>query len=180
MKAQNLGLGLLTAAIATAIPLSQCMAATGTGTINATITLEQGCTVNSGNSSSTFGLIGTLDFGTQPTGFDTAETSLSGGGAANGFTINCTNGATANWQVTGGVNDGSGAQGTHAMTDSTYFVGYDVYTDAGRTTVLANSSPQSIVADGTPQAIPLYARAFGDDGLAAGTYADTLTVQVSW
>lgn len=151
-----------------------------TGTVDATITLEAGCIVNGQNfDDGTSGAdFGTLDFGTENTLFSQADAQILSGGAA--FTVQCSNGITPVLSFNAGLNDGEGAgAGLHAMehqTDAGRFVTYNLYSDAGRNTVIPVGGDVSLAGGGAQQTVNVYARAFGEAGLTPGVYSDIITV----
>lgn len=151
-----------------------------TGTVDATITLEAGCIVNGQNfDDGTSGAdFGTLDFGTENTLFSQADALILSGGAA--FTVQCSNGITPVLSFNAGLNDGEGAgAGLHAMehqTDAGRFVTYNLYSDAGRNTVIPVGGDVSLAGGGAQQTVNVYARAFGEAGLTPGVYSDIITV----
>lgn len=151
-----------------------------TGTINATITLEAGCIVNGQNfDDGTAGAdFGTLDFGTENTLFSQADAQILSGGAA--FTVQCSNGITPVLSFNAGLNDGDGAGvGLHAMahqTEAGRFVTYNLYSDAGRNTVIPVGGNVTLAGGGGQQTVNVYARAFGEAGLMPGVYSDVVTV----
>lgn len=152
-----------------------------TGTVDATITLEAGCIVNGQNfSDGAAGAdFGTLDFGTENTLFVEADGEvLSGGGGA--FTIQCSPGITPVLSFEAGENDGEGAgSGLRAMAHSStagQFVTYNLYSDAGRTTVIPIGGDISLSSSGAAQTVNVYGRAFGEAALVPGTYGDIITV----
>ncbi|MBO9696375.1 MAG: spore coat protein U domain-containing protein [Sphingopyxis sp.] len=151
-----------------------------TGTINATITLEAGCIVNGQNfDDGTAGAdFGTLDFGTENTLFLQADAQILSGGAA--FTVQCSNGIAPVLSFNAGLNDGDGAGvGLHAMAHQTQagrFVTYNLYSDAGRNTVIPVGGNVTLAGGGGQQTVNVYARAFGEAGLMPGVYSDVVTV----
>lgn len=169
------------AAAATALGLGTPAYADITGTVNATITLEAGCIVNGQNfSDGAAGAdFGTLSFGTQNTLFTQADGQvLSGGGGA--FRIRCSPGITPILSFEAGENDGEGAgAGLHAMENASApgtFVTYNLYTDAGRSTIIPIGGDVTLASDGSEQTINIYGRAFGEAALIPGTYGDVITV----
>ncbi|HET6538180.1 MAG TPA: spore coat protein U domain-containing protein [Sphingopyxis sp.] len=56
---------------------------------------------------------------------------------------------------------------------------YNLYSDAGRTTIIPVGGDVTLDDDGTQQTVSVYARAFGEAGLITGTYTDTMTVVVT-
>lgn len=154
-------------------------AATVTGTIGVSITLTSACIVNGGPIPTDLSF-GNINFGVQTTFFTQADAALQSDG--NNVTIECTPGTTATAKLTEGVNDAN-ATGGHkfAMANGTKYVSYDLFKEAARTTVISKGDTIFTgVNDGTQQIFNLYGRAYGADGLTAGTYNDTLTVELSF
>jgi spore coat protein U-like protein len=154
-------------------------AQTVSGTIDASITLETACSIDGEEGAAVD--FGELAFGTHSALFDQADAQVAGAG---GITVLCSPGVTPTFTLLNGAHDGDAAPATHAMQDTAEaaFVGYTLYTDTARTDELALNG--TIVLDeftSGPQSIELYGRAFGDPGnLPAGTYEDTLQVQLTW
>lgn len=160
------------------VATSPSFAATVTGQVDATITLTSACEVNGANG--TTGVeFGTIDFGSQTTLFSQADGELVGG-AQSGISIQCSPGQDATLTFLAGINDADAGAYTRAMAGNGQFVPYNLYSDSGRQTVLDNGDELTVVADGSVQTIPVYARAFGNDGLAAGTYSDTVQVSLEF
>lgn len=159
---------------------STLQAGTVTGTIGSTITLETGCEVNTGTG--TTGVdFGSLAFGTHSTLFNQADAEVLN--ASSAIAVLCSPGVTPTFTITGGVNDSNSGSANHAMANGAKYVPYSIYTDTGRSTVLTAGSAHTIpgTADGeTAQTLELYGRAFGQAGLAVGTYVDTLSVQLDF
>lgn len=151
-----------------------------TGTVDATITLEAGCIVNGQNfdDGTTGADFGTLDFGTENTLFSQADAQILSGGAA--FAVQCSNGIAPILSFNAGLHDGDGAgAGLHAMAHQTepgQFVTYNLYSDAGRNTVIPISGDITLAGGGGQQTVDIYARAFGEAGLMPGVYSDVITV----
>lgn len=149
------------------------------GTIDASITLEAACSVDGEEGSGVD--FGSLAFGSHSALFGQADAQVAGAG---GITVLCSPGVTPTFTLLSGLHDGEVAPAIHAMedTDATSYVGYTLYTDETRTDVLDING--TIVLDAfsnDPQTIALYGRAFGDPGnLPAGTYTDTLQVELTW
>ncbi|WP_392566075.1 spore coat U domain-containing protein [Utexia brackfieldae] len=150
------------------------------GTIGVTITLTSSCVINGAAPGADL-TYGTINFGTRTTFFNSVDSSLQPTGGGN-TTIQCTPGTTASAKLVSGANDTNQiAPRKHVMANGTKYVPYDLYKEAARTTVINNGDTVFTgTADGTPQTFNLYARAFGTDGLTAGTYNDTLTVELTF
>ncbi|GLO09926.1 protein CsuA [Pseudomonas putida] len=159
---------------------SQAQAATVTGSINSTLTLISACQVN--GSSGTSGLnFGALNFGTQDALFVTANAQVLGGGGG-AMSILCSAGTVPAIKVRAGLHDGQSSGGTRALADgSGNFVPYDLYTDTGRTTLLAIDGTITLpTSTGVAQTVNLYGKAVGKAGLPAGVYSDTISVELSF
>lgn len=171
------GLGTVIAALT--FSHSTLEAQTVSGTIDASITLEDACSVNGEEGAAVD--FGSLAFGTHSALFDQADAQVAGGG---GITVLCSPGVTPTFTLLSGLHDNQASPATHAMQDTaaTAFVGYTLYTDTARTEALAVNDTIILSAFASaPQTIDLYGRAFGDPGnLPAGTYEDTLNVELSW
>ena len=153
---------------------------TVSGTIDASITLIEGCIVN-GSSSATDVSFGSIDYGTVAAVFNEVDSQVLGDGVANGIEIKCTAGSAVTFTITAGLNDGVGASGTHAMkhVTETNYVGYTLFTDSGFSNALAIGIAHTVgtfTSETQTQTFQVWGRAFGDNGLPAGVYADTLQV----
>jgi spore coat protein U-like protein len=154
--------------------------ATVTGSINSTLTLISACQVN--GSSGTSGLnFGALNFGTQDALFVTANAQVLGGGGG-AMSILCSAGTVPVVKVRAGLHDGQSSGGTRALADGAgNFVPYDLYTDTGRTTLLAIDGTITLpTSTGVAQTVNLYGKAVGKAGLPAGVYSDTISVELSF
>jgi spore coat protein U-like protein len=159
---------------------SQAQAATVTGNITSTLTLIAACQVN--GSSGTSGLnFGALNFGTQDALFTTANAQVLGGGGG-AMSILCSAGTVPAIKVRAGLHDGQSSGGTRALADGAgNFVPYDLYTDSGRTTLLAIDGTITLpTSTGAAQTVNLYGKAVGKAGLPAGVYSDTISVELSF
>ncbi|MBV4523252.1 spore coat U domain-containing protein [Pseudomonas sp. SWRI74] len=166
-------LGLTLAASATA-------ATTVTGQITSSLILISSCQVN-GSGGSTGLNFGALNFGTANSLFtETSGQVLGGGGGA--LSILCSSGTTPTVKVRAGAHDGSSPGGTRALADgSGNFVPYDLYTDAGHSQILAIDGTINLAAStGVAQTVNIYGKAVGKAGLPAGTYSDTIAVELTF
>ena len=182
---------LLAANLATATP-SVALAATTTGTINATLTLTTGCLVN-GQSATTGVNFGTLDFGSRAATFDTLNATLVGA-SGNGIYVRCTTGQTYNVQVTSSNTAPDTVYGTVSASprylllgsDNTQGIAYTLYSDAALSTAIADNT--DIAPSGTTDATlgtnyAIYGQVVGGDFnpvIPAGTYTDTINVAVNY
>ena|SRR5690554_5146705 len=151
------------------------------GTIISSITLEPACSID-GNAGPTGGVnFGSLEFGSHSALFDQVDAQVAG---SDGITVLCSPGVEATFKLLRGLNDGNGSQGTHAMShdEADAYVGYSLYRDTGYSDPIGLEETVT-VGPFTDEAITLelYGRAFGDPGLLpAGTYTDTLSVELAW
>ena len=129
-------------------------AATATANLGVSATVTNNCTISTA----------ALAFGSYDPVVTHASTNLDGTGTV---TVACTKGVAP----TVGLGLGSNATGsTRRMTDgSSNFLTYEVYSDAGRTTVWSDSGGG------------LYAPyTFSWSGVAAGSYSDTVVASVNF
>lgn len=172
----SLILGAASAAALTASPARADI----TGTIDATITLEAGCIINGQNLDDGAGgaNFGSINFGTQNTLFTRSDAQVLNGGSA--LSIQCSPGITPTLSFNAGENDGEGAgTGLRAMAHASaagQFVTYNLYSDAGRTTIIPIGGDIALAPSGAVQTINIYGSAFGEAGLVPGAYSDTITV----
>ncbi|MEN4904022.1 spore coat U domain-containing protein [Luteimonas sp. TWI1416] len=156
-----------------------------TGQIDATMTLQAGCIINGVDTADggSVGTLGTLDFGTETTVFDQADAEVQNAGSA--ITIRCSEGVSPSISFDGGLNpgaapDGGGSRALALQSGAdTRFISYELYSDAGRSTVIANGDALTLPADGSAQTVNVYGRAFGGAALLPGTYSDVIGVVIT-
>lgn len=171
---------LPTFALAASVLITLPARADITGSVDATITLEAGCIINGQNYSdgASGADFGSLDFGTQNTLFTQSDGEVLSGGSA--ITVQCSPGITPVLSFDAGENDGDGAgSGLRAMAHSStpgQFVTYNLYSDAGRTTIIPIGGDLTLSSSGAAQTVNVYGRAFGEAALVPGTYDDVVTV----
>lgn len=154
----------LAAAALFGIAASASAQSTGTTTLTVSSTLSASCSVAAG----------VLSFGTNvPTPMTAAID------ATTTITATCSNGRP----YTVGLNQGGGTGATEVlrrMSGSGGTVDYAIYQDAGRTAVWGTgTSAVSLTGNGLPQALPVYGR-MPMQNAAPGTYADSVTVTVTF
>ncbi|MBK5374082.1 spore coat protein U domain-containing protein [Pseudomonas sp. TH43] len=174
--ASRIGLSLLGLALAS----SANAATTVTGQITSSLILISSCQVN--GAGGTTGLnFGALNFGTTNSLFTTASGQVLGGGGG-ALSILCSNGTTPTITVGAGANDGKSTGGARALYDGVAnYVPYDLYTDSGFSTLLpVNGTINLAASTGTAQTVNIYGQAKGKAGLPAGTYTDTIAVQLTF
>lgn len=158
---------------------ASAQAATITGQITSSLVLTSSCQVNGTEGASGLNF-GALDFGTATSLFTEANGQVLGGGGA--LSILCSTGTTPAVTVRAGANDGQSAGGTRALADGGgNFVPYDLYTDAGRSQILPIDGTVNLAAStGVAQTVNIYGKAVGKPGLPAGTYTDTVAVELTF
>jgi len=152
-----------------------------TGTVDATITLTTGCIINGENvdDEDTGFDFGTINFGSHTSLFEEAEGEVVG---SSGIAIQCTPGVAPVLTFGAGLNDGEGEGGNRAMvheSDTDKFVGYGLYTDSHRASLIAVGAGVTLNGNGSAQSVRIYGKAFGGTALPAGTYSDTVLVTLT-
>jgi spore coat protein U-like protein len=141
-------------------------AATSTATFSVQVTIVATCTINSAS---------TLNFGSQ--GVFTANVDQT-----STIQVQCTNTTPYNIGLDAGL--GSGATvAVRKMTSGGVTVNYTLYSDSGRTTVWGATIGTNTVAatgNGAAQSYTVYGRIPAQTTPAPGTYADTVTVTVTY
>ncbi|NUT76068.1 spore coat protein U domain-containing protein [Pseudomonas sp. C1C7] len=174
--ASRIGLSLLGLALAGGVQA----ATTVTGQISSSLILTSSCQVNGGGGSTNLNF-GALNFGTANSLFTTASGQVLGGGGG-ALSILCSAGTTPTVKIRAGANDGKSPGGTRALFDGAgNYVPYDLYTDAGHSQLLAIDGVISLAAStGVAQTVNIYGQAVGKAGLPAGTYTDTISVELTF
>ncbi|PLR65033.1 spore coat protein [Pseudomonas sp. QC2] len=169
-------------ALGLAMASSLNAATTVTGQITSSLILISSCQVN-GSGAATGLNFGSLNFGTTNSLFTNADAQLLGGtGTGGGLSILCSSGTTPAVKVRAGAHDGASPGGSRALADGAgNFVPYDFYTDSGHSALLAIDGVITLAAStGVAQTVSLYGRAVGKAGLPAGTYTDTVAVELTF
>jgi len=143
-------------------------AATTSSTLNVDATVTANCTVS-----------------TSPIAFGNVN-PLSGSNvdASGGITVTCTNGT--GWTAAADVGSGSGATyASRRMTDSGNLLSYNIYTNAGRTTVWGDGTGSTATigntGTGAAQSVTVYGRVgSGQVTVPPGSYDDTVSVTVTY
>lgn len=179
MRRFNSGYGVVHVLLLAALsPVHIAHAQTVTGTIDASITLVAACEVN-GDAATSNVDFGSLDFGSVSTFFTSSDAQVDGNGSGN-ISVQCSPGSDATITIDSGANDAAVAGGGRALANGSVYIPYDIYSDAGFSTVLNNGSTLSVTGDGTEQTVPIYGRAVGVAGLSPGTYTDTISVTLTF
>ena len=159
--------GILLTLAGAMLASSPAHAATTSTTLNVSATVTANCTVTS--SPIAFGSVNPLGGNVDATG---------------GITVTCTNGTA--WSADAGVGAGAGATFVaRRMTSGANLLNYNIYTDAGRTTVWGDGSGSTATiantGTGIAQAVTVYGRVpSGQVTVPPGAYADTVAVTVTY
>ena len=144
------------------------LAQTASSSLEVSATVTANCTVTT--SPIAFGAVNTLS---------TANVDGTGG-----VTVTCTNGTA--WAAAAGAGTASGASVTdRRMSSGANLLSYNLFTDSSRSTIwgdgTGSTSTIGTTGTGTAQNFTIYGRiAAGQTSLPAGTYADTVTVTVTY
>src|SRR5471030_3025353 len=171
MLVSRIGLSLLGLALVS----SAQAATTVTGQISSTLILTSSCLVNG-----TAGSTG-LNFGTTTSLFTEADGQVLGGGGG-ALSVQCSSGTSPTITVGAGSHDAQSTGGSRALYDGVAnYVPYDFYTDAAHSQLLAINGVINLTAStGQTQTVNIYGKAVGKAGLPAGTYTDTVAVQLTF
>jgi spore coat protein U-like protein len=161
--------GAATLAVITAVSAQPALATTATSDLDVSATVTSNCTV-----STTPIAFGDVDV--------TAGTDVD---ATGGISVTCTNGTA--WAASADAGQGTGASlTTRKMANGSDLLNYVLYTDSSRTTVWGDGAGGSTatISDtgtGTAQDSTIYGRGpSGQTSVPAGSYADTVTVTVTY
>lgn len=147
---------------------SPACAATTSSTLNVDATVTANCTLST--SAIAFGTVNPI--------------SGSNVDATGGIAVTCTNGTS--WTASAGIGSGSGASfASRRMTSGGNTLSYNIFTDAGRTTVWGDGTGSTATignsGTGAAQNVTLYGRvASGQTAVPPGSYSDTVAVTVTY
>ena len=165
--AKSFKISLVTIAFLTAIS-SQALAATATANLDVSAVVVNNCSITTA----------ALAFGNYDPIVANAAVDLDASGTV---TVTCTQGATTTIGLGLGVN-ASGVQ--RRMTDGSSFLSYDLYQDAGRTTVWGDAAPDLLTPAPAPSSAPrpftVYGRVSAGQDVPAGNYNDTVVATVNF
>lgn len=170
MQFNHSRLRLFAAALCLSLP-APLIAATSTTSFETSATVADTCSVSATNLA--FGSITPVD----NTNFDATST----------VDVTCSNGTAYNIGLNAGANSSDGTVSTRRMSDGAAtpeYLSYQVYSDSGRTTVWGNTVGTNTVAatgSGSTQSNTVYGRVpSGQQTVSTGSYADTVTVTVTY
>ncbi len=168
-KTRMLRLLTTSAAAAVAMAAFPASAATTTSSLSVNATVTANCSVST--TAVAFGNVNVL--------------SGTNADATGGLSITCTSGTT--WSASADAGAGTGASlATRKMASGANLLNYALYTDSARTTVWGDAATTATVkfsgtGTGAAQASTIYGRiASGQTSVPAGSYADTVTVTVTY
>jgi len=139
---------------------------TATGSLQATITITSNCSVSAGNAA--------LDFGSNPS-------TASGASASNGkFSVTCTNQTPYNIGLAGSSGK---ADGTGTMKSGSNTIDYQLYQAADMSQAWGNTvgtNTQAKTGSGSAQSYTVYGKTTTSLNVPAGTYTDTVAINVTY
>ncbi len=147
-----------------AVGYSAAQAATATATLSVSASIAGACTVGSA----------ALSFGAySPAAASTANSTV---------TVTCTNGTNATVSLNQGNNNNRvPSAGTRALNNgATNFLGYEIYSDNGLSTVWNTTNTQPIASTGSAISLTAYGRIAAGQNPATGSYNDTVTITVTF
>jgi spore coat protein U-like protein len=145
----------------------EARAATATGNFGVQMTITANCRVVSTN---------TLNFGS--TGIWTSAVDASAT-----FDVQCTNSTPYDVGLDLGANETGTTRRMVHGSDATQFVNYELYSNAGRTTVWGDTVDTDTVdgtGNGTNQTMTVYGRVPVQTVSKPGAYSDTITVTITY
>lgn len=164
-------LGSVALAIATLV--SQTQAITVLDGLNVMATVATSCTVAATG--------GTVNFGAYAPGSTHRTAPLDATGT---ITTNCTPGAAGYLTIGQGLNPGTGTEAipVRRMASGVNRLGYQLYTETGRTSVWGNTSTTgvSVVGTGVDLLTTVYGRMPPGQVVPAGSYADVVMVTLTY
>lgn len=129
-----------------------------------------GCSVTQPNGTD----FGTLNFGTYPLLLSAIDQQVT-----MNFTLQCASGVTAAILMDGGS---TGNIGGRRMTRNggSETIGYQLYTNVGRTTVWDNTTGLQVAGNGQSASYPVYGRVGTQTNPVSGVYRDTVHVTINF
>jgi spore coat protein U-like protein len=173
---------LVSMAAAAALACSPIALANVSGTMDVTLELQNGCIVSGSSDPISAVNFGTMDFGVAPTIFSTdleAQSMISGSAVQ----LQCSAGADLNIDI----DDGQyAAGGVRRMNSGSNYVEYRLYSQAsgGGTEYEVGASAVDVSSlvpvGGGSFLLPIYGVVAPQAGLAAGTYADQVSITLTF
>jgi spore coat protein U-like protein len=95
--------------------------------------------------------------------------------------VTCSNGTNATVSLNQGNNNNkASASGTRALANGANYLGYDIYSDSGYTTLWNTANTQAVVSTGNPVSLTAYGKIPAGQSPATGSYNDTVTITVTF
>jgi spore coat protein U-like protein len=95
--------------------------------------------------------------------------------------VTCTNGTNATVSLNQGANNNRvPSAGSRALANGTNYLGYEIYSDSGLTTVWNAANSQTINSTGAAVTLTAYGRIPAGQNPATGSYNDTVTITVTF
>jgi spore coat protein U-like protein len=159
---------------------SPAYAGSTSGTIAVSLNVSAACAVNGGSiTSGALGQIGSIAFADQPGIFGNVDAAMVPTAGSGGLSVLCSPGLTPAVTIGSGAHDNGSLR---QLASGSNNVPYRLYSDAGRTSEISIGQQISLgTATTTAFTLPIYARVnSGGNVLAAGAYAETVQVTLSW
>ena len=139
-------------------------AATATSSFTVSASVTANCTISAG----------ALAFGAYDPVVANASANLD---QTSTISVACTKGATASV----GLDNGANFSGGRRMKSGTDYLGYEMYSDSGRSTVWNTAAPVSYTAASkAASSLTVYGRAAGGQDVPAGSYSDTVIATITF
>lgn len=150
---------------------SSCIASTANGTLSVSALVLSNCTLSAA----------TLFFGNYDPIITNSSSPLDG---STTFQIACTKGATVTVTLNPGLhaaNAPAGSSRAMASNGTSSFLGYELYSDPGRTTLWSMNNPVRYTStSSTPLSQTVYGRIPGGQNVQSGNYSDTVTITATF
>jgi spore coat protein U-like protein len=148
------------------------IAATATSNLPVSATVAASCTIDASAG---------IAFGTYDPVVTNASTDLAATGS---LSTTCTNGFDSTVTLGQGANADSGSTDAsplrRMLSGTTDFLSYQLYTDAGNTTVWDNTTGATVTGTGAPVTTNVYGVIAAGQNVPVGSYADTVVATVSF
>jgi spore coat protein U-like protein len=145
-------------------------AATATGSFDVQITIQETCVTTSASGSTV------LDFGNQTLLNSNVDASVN-------LSVQCSSGTDYDVTLDNGLNTSRRMDSTSGAGVGADFVDYELYSNAGRTTIwptAAGTAPYPYTGNGAAQSITVYGRVPTQTTPPAGNYYDTVGITVTY
>ena len=155
--------GALAVVAGLSLASSSASAASATATLSVSATIASACTVAGA----------AMSFG--------AYTATAASTANSTIQVTCTNGTNAQVSLNQGNNNNQvPSAGSRALANGTNYLGYEIYTDNGLSTVWNTSNTQAVNSTGSAVTLTAYGRIPAGQNPATGSYSDTVTITVTF